>query len=80
MNLDDFFDRVAGRAGSGADDGAFEAEEAVEQAAFADVGFSYDDSAGTVAQNAALFCGSEQGAGVGEELLEAGLERGTGVG
>ena len=80
VDLDDFFDGVAGGSGGGADDGAFEAEEAVEEAAFADVGFANDDGAGAVSEDAALFRGIEQGAGAGEELIEAGLEGGAGVG
>ena len=80
VDLDDFFDGVASGAGGGADDGAFEAEEAVEEAAFADIGFANDDGAGAVAEDATLFGGIEQGAGAGEELVEAGLEGGAGVG
>jgi hypothetical protein len=80
VDLDDFFDGVAGGSGGGADDGAFEAEEAVEEAAFANVGFANDDGAGAVSEDAALFGRIEQGAGAGEELIEAGLEGGAGVG
>ena len=80
VDLDDFFDGVARGAGGGADDGALEAEQAIEEATFADVGFANDDGAGAVTEDAALLGGVEQAAGVGEEIGKAALKGGAGVG
>jgi hypothetical protein len=79
VDLDDFLDGVAGGAGGGADDGALEAEQAIEQAAFADVGLADDDGAGAVAEDAALLGGVEEAAGAGDEVGEACLKGGAGV-
>jgi hypothetical protein len=60
MHLDDFLDGVACGASGGTDDGTLEAEEGIEQAAFADVRRTGDDGAGTVAQDAALLRGGDE--------------------
>ena len=71
VDLDDFLDGVAGGAGVGADDGALEAEQAIEEAAFAYIRLTDDDGACTVAEDAALFGGVQQAAGAVDESGEA---------
>jgi hypothetical protein len=71
MDLNDFLDGIAGGSCCGADNGTLESKEAIEQAAFADVRLTDDDSSGAVAENAALFGGIQQAPGVFDELIEA---------
>ena len=69
VEVDDFLDGVAGGAGEVADDGALEAQQLIEEAAFAGVGSADEDGAHAFAEEAALVGGGEEGV---ELALEAG--------
>jgi hypothetical protein len=77
--VDGFLDGVAGGAGFGADDGAVEAEQAVEQAGFPGVGGPGDHQAQAVAQDPPAFGGGEQAGDRGKGRFEARAERRPGI-
>ena len=59
VEVDDFLDRIARGSGDVGNDGALEAEEAVEERGFSDIGFAENDRADTFAQDTTLVGGGE---------------------
>ncbi len=57
MDLNDFFNGVAGGASGGTNNGTLESQQDIEKAAFTNVRSARDDRPGTMTQDAALFGG-----------------------
>lgn len=74
MRTDDnaLFDEIPGSASLGADESPVAADEAVEQAALADIGGAKDDGLDAVAQEFAVVAGSEQTVGLTGQPGELG--------